>query len=157
MKKAIFCGTFDPVTLGHVDVIKRASQLFDSLVVFVTPNTDKNTMFSNETRCKWLEEACKDLKNVSCEIQDGLTVDAASKVGAKFLVRGIRNGVDFQYEQNMDYMNQKIDKELDTICFFTKPEYMYCSSSNVKEMMKYDLDFSSFVPSCVWEEWKESE
>lgn len=78
-------------------------------------------------------------------------------MGAKYLVRGVRNGIDFQYEQNMDYMNQKIDPELDTICFFTKPEYMYYSSSNVKEMMKYQLDFSSMVPQCVWEEWKESE
>ncbi len=157
MTKAIFCGTFDPVTLGHLDVIKRASQCFDSLVVFVTPNTEKKTYFSAERRCQWLKESCKDLENVDCQIQEGLTVDAAHKVGAKYLVRGVRNGIDFQYEQNMDYMNQKIDPELDTICFFTKAEYMYYSSSNVKEMMKYQLDFSSMVPQCVWEEWKESE
>ncbi len=157
MKKAIFCGTFDPVTLGHIDVIKRASQCFDSLVVFVAPNSDKKNFFSAETRARWIKESCKDLKNVDCQIQEGLTVDAAHKVGAQFLVRGIRNGIDFQYEQNMDYMNRAIDSELDTVCFFTKAEYMYVSSSNVKEMMKYHLDFSSMVPSCVWEEWKESE
>lgn len=100
--------------------------------------------------------ACQEWDNVHCDIQDGLTVDAAKKVGAKFLVRGIRNSVDLGYEQNMDYMNQSIDATLDTVCFLTKPEYMYCTSTNVRECIKYDLDFSQFVPDCVWKGWKEN-
>ena len=134
MKTAAFCGTFDPVTLGHVDLIKRASKMFDKLVVFVSPNSLKTNTFSNEQKLAWLNEITKDMSNVECYIQDGLVVEACHKVGATVLVRGI-----------------------DTICLYTREDLALCSSTNVREFIKYGLDISSFVPECVLKTIKERE
>lgn len=155
MKTAAFCGTFDPVTLGHVDLIKRASKMFDKLVVFVSPNSLKTNTFSNEQKLAWLNEITKDMSNVECYIQDGLVVEACHKVGATVLVRGIRNTVDFEYEKNMAGMNALIDPAIDTICLFTREDLALCSSTNVREFIKYGLDISSFVPECVLKTIKE--
>ncbi len=155
MTIAAFCGTFDPVTFGHIDVIERCSKIFDQVMVFVSINSQKNEQFSAEQRLRWLKESCAHLSNVRCEIQNGLAIDACKQVGATVLVRGVRNEVDCTYEQNMDYMNRQIDPEIETVCIFTKPEYMYCSSSNIREMMKYHLDFSAFVPECVYRDLRE--
>lgn len=151
MVKAAFCGTFDPVTLGHVDVIERASKIFDELVVFVSPNSSKTNTFSNEQRLEWLNEVTKDMPNVTCKIQSGLVVDACASAGASVLVRGIRNTVDFEYEKNMAGMNSFIDSSIETVCLYTKCELELCSSSNVRELMKYNQDISKFVPKCVLE------
>ncbi|MBQ0065094.1 MAG: pantetheine-phosphate adenylyltransferase [Firmicutes bacterium] len=151
MTKAVFCGTFDPVTLGHVDIIERASRMFDSLVVFVTPNSLKKNLFDVEQRKEWIQKACAHLDNVEVKIQNGLAVDAARKEGAHVFIRGIRNGVDCDYEQNMAHMNHLIDPSMDTVCLFTKDEYAHHSSSNVRELMAYNLDISKFVPACVLE------
>ena len=155
MTKAVFCGTFDPVTLGHVDIIERASRMFDSLVVFVTPNSLKKNTFSAQQRCEWIAQSCAHLDNVEVAIQEGLAVDAARKAGATVFVRGIRNGADCDYEQNMAHMNHLLDSDIDTVCLFTKNDYMYHSSSNVRELLKYGLDISSFVPECVWKSLQE--
>lgn len=149
MKVAAFCGSFDPVTLGHVDLIERASKMFDKLVIFISPNSMKTNMFSNEQRLKWLNEIVKDSPHVTCQIQDGLVVEACHRVGATVLVRGIRNVNDFEYEKNMAAMNYLIDNQIDTICLYTKPELELCSSSNVREFMRYGLDISKFVPEIV--------
>lgn len=154
MKIAAFCGTFDPVTIGHLDIIQRASRLFDKLVVFISPNSDKTNEFSEEKRLAWLEEATKDLDNVTCKIQSGLVVEACKSVNATVLVRGIRNGVDCTYEQNMAFMNAKLNEEIETVCLFTRPEYSLYSSSNVRELFKYGQDISSFVPACVLQDLK---
>ena len=148
MKTAAFCGTFDPVTLGHVDLIKRASKMFDKLVVFVSPNSLKTNTFSNEQKLAWLNEITKDMSNV---------VEACHKVGATVLVRGIRNTVDFEYEKNMAGMNALIDPAIDTICLYTREDLALCSSTNVREFIKYGLDISSFVPECVLKTIKERE
>lgn len=157
MKRAALCGTFDPVTLGHLDLIERASEMFDEVVVFISCNSNKNNMFSEEHRLKWLKQSVSHLDNVSCAIQDGLVIDACHAVHANVLVRGIRNTVDFEYEKNMAYMNQKIDRDIDTVCLFTRPELSLCSSSNVREFLKYGLDISCFVPSCVSRDLMEEE
>lgn len=149
MKIAAFCGTFDPVTLGHVDLIARASKMFDQLVVFISPNSMKTNMFSSQQRLAWLNAIVKEYANVSCQIQDGLVVEACHRVGATILVRGVRNMTDFEYEKNMASMNSLIDSSIDTICLYTKPELELCSSSNVREFMKYGLDISKFVPEVV--------
>ena len=94
MKIAAFCGTFDPVTYGHLDIIERASKLFDELVVFISPNSDKNNEFTEARRLAWLNASTKHLSNVTCKIQSGLVVEACKSVNATVLVRGIRNGVD---------------------------------------------------------------
>lgn len=149
MRTAIFCGAFDPVTKGHLDLIERASALFDQLIVFVAPNSEKQQMFCAEKRLLWLEKVCEPFPNVTCQIQSGLTADSARSVHASYLIRGIRNSHDFEYEHNMAIMNQTIDSGLETICLFTKPEYMFISSSNVRELLRYHLDISKFVPDCI--------
>ena len=154
MKIAAFCGTFDPVTYGHLDIIERASKLFDQLVVFISPNSDKNNEFTEEKRLKWLNESTKHLSNVTCKIQSGLVVEACKSVNATVLVRGIRNGVDCTYEQNMAFMNARLDENIETVCLFTRPEYSLYSSSNVRELFKYGQDISGFVPACVLEDLK---
>ena len=157
MKVAAFCGTFDPVTYGHLDIIERASKLFDELVVFISPNSDKNNEFTEERRLKWLDESTKHLSNVICKIQSGLVVEACKSVNATALVRGIRNGVDCTYEQNMAFMNARLDENIETVCLFTRPEYSLYSSSNVRELFKYGQDISGFVPACVLEDLKKGE
>ena len=157
MKIAAFCGTFDPVTYGHLDIIERASKLFDQLVVFISPNSDKNNEFNEETRLKWLNEATKNMPNVTCKIQSGLVVEACKSVNATVLVRGIRNGVDCTYEQNMAFMNARLDDHIETVCLFTRPEYSLYSSSNVRELFKYGQDISGFVPACVLEDLEKGE
>lgn len=157
MKVAAFCGTFDPVTYGHLDIIERASKLFDELVVFISPNSDKNNEFTEERRLKWLNESTKHLSNVICKIQSGLVVEACKSVNATVLVRGIRNGVDCTYEQNMAFMNARLDENIETVCLFTRPEYSLYSSSNVRELFKYGQDIAGFVPACVLEDLKKGE
>lgn len=157
MKIAAFCGTFDPVTYGHLDIIERASKLFDQLVVFISPNSDKNNEFTEEKRLKWLNKSTKHLSNVTCKIQSGLVVEACKSVNATVLVRGIRNGVDCTYEQNMAFMNARLNEDIETVCLFTRPEYSLYSSSNVRELFKYGQDISGFVPACVLEDLKKGE
>lgn len=157
MKIAAFCGTFDPVTYGHLDIIERASKLFDQLVVFISPNSDKNNEFTEEKRLKWLNGSTKHLSNVTCKIQSGLVVEACKSVNATVLVRGIRNGVDCTYEQNMAFMNARLNEDIETVCLFTRPEYSLYSSSNVRELFKYGQDISGFVPACVLEDLKKGE
>ena len=147
--KAAFCGSFDPVTKGHLDVIERASKMFDTLVVFVSENSSKNTAFSFEQRLSWLQQATSHLPNVECKIQKGLVVEACKSVNAQVLVRGIRNEQDCMYEQNMAFVNAHLNNNIETICLFTKPEYYLYSSSNVRELLKYGQDISTFVPACV--------
>ena len=144
MKIAAFCGTFDPVTYGHLDIIERASKLFDELVVFISPNSDKNNEFTEARR-------------LACKIQSGLVVEACKSVNATVLVRGIRNGVDCTYEQNMAFMNARLDENIETVCLFTRPEYSLYSSSNVRELFKYGQNISGFVPACVLEDLKKGE
>lgn len=154
MKIAAFCGTFDPVTYGHLDIIERASKLFDELVVFISPNSDKNNEFTEARRLAWLNASTKHLSNVTCKIQSGLVVEACKSVNATVLVRGIRNGVDCTYEQNMAFMNARLDENIETVCLFTRPEYSLYSSSNVRELFKYGQNISGFVPACVLEDLK---
>ena len=149
MTRACFCGTFDPVTLGHLDVITRASKLFDEIVVFISCNADKKERFSFEQRLAWLQEATSHLNNVRCDIQKGLVVEACHQVQATILVRGIRNMTDFEYERNMAAMNQLIDHNVETVLLMTDPRYMHCSSSNVRELLRYHQDVSALVPACV--------
>lgn len=149
MSVAAFCGSFDPINLGHLNVIERSSRIFDRVVVVVSNNTDKVTLFTNEQRLEWVKQACAHLDNVSCELYDGLVADACKEFQAEVLVRGVRNAVDLEYEQNMAYMNAKIQPGLDTVCLFTENEYRYCSSSNVRESLKYGLDIRHLVPECV--------
>ena len=152
MAIAAFCGTFDPVTKGHVNIIERASRVFDKVVVFISYNSSKNGKYSLDQRLEWLEKSCAHLNNVECKIQNGLVVEACKSVDATILIRGIRNTVDFEYEQNMAVMNHLLDDKIETVCFMTDPTLAFCSSSNVKELLKYGQDVSNLVPECILKE-----
>ncbi|MDO4522634.1 MAG: pantetheine-phosphate adenylyltransferase [Eubacteriales bacterium] len=149
MKRAVYPGSFDPVTLGHLDVIKRSAKLVDELIVAVLQNNKKNPLFSVEERVKILKEVTKDISNIRIESFSGLSIDFAQRCEAGFLVRGLRAITDFDYELQMAQTNRIMAPEVDTVFLTTSLEYAYLSSSTVKEVAFYGGDISKFVPEPV--------
>lgn len=149
MVRVIYPGSFDPVTYGHLDVIKRASKIVDELIVGVLNNKSKTPLFSVENRVKMLNDAVSDLPNVKVMSFEGLLVDFAKKVDAQLIVRGLRAVTDFEYELQMSQTNSVLNNEVDTIFFTTSLEYAYLSSSTVKEAAYFGADISKFVPPNV--------
>ena len=149
MVRAIYPVSFDPVTYGHLDVIKRASKIVDELIVGVLNNKSKTPLFSVENRVKMLNDAVSDLPNVKVMSFEGLLVDFAKKVDAQLIVRGLRAVTDFEYELQMSQTNSVLNNEVDTIFFTTSLEYAYLSSSTVKEAAYFGADISKFVPPNV--------
>lgn len=149
MVRAIYPGSFDPVTYGHLDVIKRASKIVDELIVGVLNNKSKTPLFSVENRVKMLNDAVSDLPNVKVMSFEGLLVDFAKKVDAQLIVRGLRAVTDFEYELQMSQTNSVLNNDVDTIFFTTSLEYAYLSSSTVKEAAYFGADISKFVPPNV--------
>ncbi len=154
MKKAIYPGSFDPVTLGHLDVIERASKLFDHLIIAVLGNSAKTPLFSTEERVNMLKEVTKHIPNVEVERFGGLTVDFAKAHDAKAMVRGLRAVTDFEYELQIAQLNHVINPEIDTVFLTTDLKYAYLSSSSVKEVAAYGGDISQFVTPYVEAEVK---
>lgn len=146
MKKAIYPGSFDPVTKGHLDVIERSAKLVDELVVSVLNNSAKNALFSVQERVTMLKELTAHIPNVTVDAFSGLLVDYAKKIGAVILVRGLRAVTDFEYELQIAQTNHEIDKDIETIFLTTRLEYAYISSTIVKEVASYGGDISHFVP-----------
>ncbi len=152
MKKAIYPGSFDPVTYGHLDVIHRASTMFDELVVSVLNNKAKSPLFSAEERVKMLQEATKDLSNVKITSFSGLLIDYAKEIDVHIAIRGLRAITDFEYELQIAQTNRKLSGgELDTVFLTTSLEYAYLSSSSVKEIASFGGDVSQCVPPFVME------
>ncbi len=150
MKKIAICpGSFDPVTKGHMDIIKRASKMFDKLYVAVSSNSSKVASFTIEERMQMLKKCTEDIKNVEVCTFDGLLAEYAKTVGAIALVRGLRAVTDFEYEFQMSLTNKKINKDLETVFLTTNSKYMYLSSSIVKEIARNNGDISDFVPPVV--------
>lgn len=150
MKSAIYPGSFDPVTLGHLDIIKRGSDIFDQLIVCVLINKEKSPLFSVEERVKILEEACKDLPNVKIDFFSGLQTEYAKKKKITVLLRGLRAITDFEFELQIAQTNRQLSKKtLDTMFLTTNLEYAYLSSTIVKEVASYNGDISQFVPKFV--------
>ena len=150
MKTAIYPGSFDPVTFGHLDVIKRAAEIFDELTVSVLNNNIKTPLFSVEERVKILEEATKDIPNVKVDSFSGLLIDYAKRKGVHVAIRGLRAITDFEYELQIAQTNRKLSEgELDTIFLTTSLEYAYLSSSSVKEIASFNGDISQCVPDFV--------
>ena len=149
MKAAIYPGSFDPVTYGHLDVIRRAADIFDELTVSVLNNHLKTPLFSVEERVKILEEATKDIPNVKVDFFSGLLIDYAQKKGVHVAIRGLRAITDFEYELQMAQTNHKMAPEVDTAFLTTSLEYSYLSSTTVKEVAAFGGDISQFVPDIV--------
>ena len=150
MSIAIYPGTFDPVTNGHVDIVERASKTVDHLTVGVVEISSKRTMFTVDERISMFTEAVKHVRNVSVESYSGLTVNAAREIGADVIVRGLRITSDFEYESEMALMNRRMAEDIETICLFSALEYQILSSSRVKEVAALGADVSGLVPQNVW-------
>jgi pantetheine-phosphate adenylyltransferase len=145
-KVALYPGSFDPITNGHLDVLERASRMFDSVIIAVLNHPSKKAYLSVEERVKLIEEATKTMKNVKVDSFAGLTVEYARNTGAKFLIRGLRSITDFEYEIQLCQTNHVIAPEIDTVYLSTKPEHNFISSSMVKELSDLNTDISKFVP-----------
>jgi pantetheine-phosphate adenylyltransferase len=152
---AIYPGTFDPITNGHIDVIERASELFDMVYVVIAINTHKITLFSEEDRILMAKESLNYLPNIIIESFHGLTVDYAKQVNANTIIRGIRAVSDFEYEFQIALMNRKIQPEIQTIFLLPNEKYTYLNSSIIREIAKYGQDVSNFVPKIVQDKLKE--
>lgn len=148
MKKAVFPGSFDPITLGHVDVIERATKLFDEVVVAIGINADKKYMFSLEQRKHFIEACFKDNKKVTVQTYEGLTVDFCKKNNINFIVRGLRNPADFEFEKAIAHTNRDLAR-VETVFLLTAAKTSYISSSIVRDVLRNGGDASTLVPSVV--------
>ena len=146
MRRAIYPGSFDPATYGHIDMIERSAKIVDELVVAVLRNSAKNSLFSVEERVSMLEEITEHLPNVYIRSFDGLLIDYAREVGASIIVRGLRAVTDFEYELQIAQTNRIVNSQIDTVFLTTSLEYAYLSSTIVKEVASYGGDISHFVP-----------
>ena len=152
MRIGIYPGSFDPVTLGHLDIIERASRMVDKLVIGVLVNGAKSPMFTTDERVELIKKVTKDMPNVVVEANDGLLVDFAEAKGAGVIIRGLRAVTDFEYELQIAQTNHKLNPNVDTVFLTTSVEYSYVSSSIVREIASYGGDISQFVPECIVDE-----
>ena len=149
MKVAVYPGSFDPVTLGHLDIIKRSAAIFDHVVIGVLNNTAKKPLFSLEERVNMLKDAVSELDNVSVESFEGLLVDFVKQKNTNVIIRGLRALTDFDLEMQMAQSNRMVASDVDTVFLSTSLQYSYLSSSIVKEYARYGVDLKEFVPECV--------
>lgn len=148
--KVVYPGSFDPVTNGHLDIIKRASNIFDEIIVAVFRNPNKDPLFTMEERVSFLIEATRDIPGVSVDSFTGLTMDYVRSIGAIAIIRGLRAISDFEGEFQMASMNKKIDNNVETIFFMTDTKYAFLSSSVVKEVAQFGGNVQELLPECVY-------
>lgn len=146
---AVCPGSFDPITYGHIDIIKRSAKVFDHVYICVLNNSAKKPFFSVEERLELIREVTKDIKNVSVSSYEGLLIDYAKSVNANAIIRGLRAVSDFEYEMQITSMNRVLSDDIETFFIMTNNQYSFLSSSIVKEVSKYDGDISELVPKIV--------
>ncbi len=149
MRICLFPGTFDPLTLGHIDIINRALPLFDRMVIGIGRNSSKLPMFDEEIRLRWIKEIYKNEPKIDAVVYEGLTVDCCEKVGANFIVRGIRYVNDFEYEKAIADMNRSLDGNIETIFLTCLPQFTSVASTLVRDVLKNGGDVSPFLPAIV--------
>ena len=149
MRRAVFPGSFDPITLGHEDVVRRALPLFDELIVAVGENANKNYMFPPEQRLAWLKECFKNEPKIKVEAYSGLTVNYCAEKEATFILRGLRNPADFEFEKAVSQANQQLKSEIETVFLLTAPHLSFISSSIVRDVLRNKGDYTAFVPQVV--------
>lgn len=149
MKTAIYPGSFDPITNGHMNIVKRGAALFDELYVVILNNHAKKPLFSAEKRYQLAMESLKELSNVKVAISDGLTLEFAHQVNACAIIRGIRTSIDYEYEQLQALCNRHIDSDIETVFLMSDPAYAYISSTAVKEFAAYHQSLDNLVSDCV--------
>ena len=155
MKVAIYPGSFDPVTSGHLNIIRRAANIFDKLIVCVMVNAGKKPMFTQEERAELIRRVTNDLPNVEVDCSDELLAEYAKRKGGCVIVKGLRAGSDFENEFQMALINHKINPDLDTMFLTAESQYMYLSSSTVKELGSYGVDLSDFLPEAIIPDFQE--
>lgn len=148
MKIAVFPGSFDPITLGHYDIIKRGSTLFDKIIIAIGVNAEKKYMFPLEERKRFIEEAFASMPNIEVITYEGLTIDLCKKVGAKFILRGLRNPADFEFEKAIAHTNRLLSK-IETVFLLTASQTSYISSSIVRDVLRNGGDYTKLVPESV--------
>lgn len=146
---ALFPGTFDPITIGHVNVIERAMPLFDEIIIGIGHNSNKVTLFKWEQRLEWIQDIFKDNQKVRAEMYEGLTADFCKKINANFILRGIRNMADFDYEKTIAQMNKLITLRVETVFFMSDPSFSPVSSSVVRDLIRNGGDATPFLPKEV--------
>jgi pantetheine-phosphate adenylyltransferase len=146
MKIAVFPGSFDPITVGHESIIRRASLLFDKIIVAIGTNADKSSYFPLEQRLKWIKEVTADIPNIEVENYHGLTIDFCREKKAVYLIRGLRTSADFEFERSVAQVNSRLDPSIETVFFLTLPEHVMITSSIVREVHKFGGEISQFVP-----------
>lgn len=146
---AVFPGSFDPITKGHEDVVRRAAPLFDQLIVAVGENQSKKYMFERKQRLEWIKKTFADLPQVEAQGYSGLTVDFCREVGASYMIRGLRNPADFEFEKAVAQANREMHKDMETVFFLTSSTLSYISSSIVRDVINNHGDYTHFVPQSV--------
>ena len=155
MKTAVYPGTFDPITNGHLDILERSLKLFDKIIILVADNPNKKPLFSKDERLEIIKEATKDFQNIDIEYHNGLLLNFLKEKEIKFIIRGLRAVSDFESEFQRALLNREIDQEIETIFIMTKDKYSYLSSTIVKEMAMFSGEISKFVPEIVEKKLKE--
>ncbi|MFA7056062.1 MAG: pantetheine-phosphate adenylyltransferase [Candidatus Cloacimonadales bacterium] len=150
-KIAIYPGTFDPITLGHVNIVKKAAQMFDEVVMAIAKDNYKDSFFTLEERATLCKEALADIPNARAEVFEGLVVNFAKKLGTNIMIRGLRAVSDFEYELQLALMNKKLNQDIETIFLVPRFEFLYLSSSMVRNIAAVNGDVTTLVPACVVE------
>ena len=148
MKKAVFPGSFDPITIGHVDIVKRAIKVFDEIIIAVGDNTDKKYMFPKEKRVEFVKQTFNSYNNIKVESYDGLIVDFCKKNNTEFMIRGLRNPADFEFEKSIALTNREMT-DIETIFFLTSPDNSFVSSSIVRDLIRNSGDYKLFIPKGI--------